>query len=102
VQYDLPSKERFTRSVTAPDGSTHLITMEGWYWNSLDWMHDCKGWTDRDFIEMAWESARDIQRHDQATFPNSIATTFAKMLEAHIWYRCCTFMNEEDGVCNDI
>ena len=53
MKYSLPHDQMHSRVITAPDGLNHVITMTGWYWNSLDWMHDETDWKNTDFIELA-------------------------------------------------
>jgi hypothetical protein len=49
MPYDLPSSDLFTRPIEGRDNVDHLITMPGWYWNSLDWLDAETRW-DRDHL----------------------------------------------------
>ncbi len=97
--YDRPSSESFTGRVEAPDGTIYLVVMEGWYWNSLDWIHENTEWNDRDFIRMAWNCAN--QPSDVIGDTRSLQSRFIYFFKAHIYYHMTDILNKEDGIIDD-
>lgn len=88
MPYDLPSFDVHTRIITGPDGQDYLIAMEGWYWNSLDWLHAHTDWKDSDFIGVAWRAARRTERegtmHHTGNFVAEMTLAFKIAIKTHM------------------
>lgn len=97
---ELLEDEIHTRIITAPDGTDYLVALPGWYWNSLDWMHVNTVWKDRDFIELAWSTAREVENDGLMKFPGNFGAEFSFAFKAHIWTRMVNLINIENGAAN--
>lgn len=98
--YDLPLDDLFSRVVNA-EGQDYLITMDGWHWNSLDWMNDKTNWVLQDFIEMALCTAKELEQNNAMTFPGNFPAEFMTAFKGHVYLRMKILINEENGLHND-
>lgn len=98
---ELPAEEVHTRIIKGLDGVDYLIAMEGWYWNSLDWMHANTDWKDSDFIEMGWSVARQMENDGTMKNPGNFPAEFAFGFKACIWSRMVNFISAENGAANN-
>lgn len=97
----LPPTEKYSRIVTAPDGMSYLITMEGWYWNALEWGHSEKGWEEKVIIKGAWNAAKQTEKDGTMNNPGNFPAEFAQAFEYYIWINTTDLLNKEDGIIND-
>ena len=75
--------------------------MDGWYWNSLDWMHDETDWKNADFIDLAWKTAKQMENDGTMENPGNFPAEFQLGFKYHIWFRMKDLINKEDGIVND-
>jgi hypothetical protein len=101
MKYSLSHDQMHSRIITAPDGIDHLITMGGWYWNSLDWMHNETDWKNSDFIGLAWKTAKQMENDGTMENPGNLLAEFQLAFKYHIWFRMKDLINKEDGIIND-
>ena len=101
MAYDLPHEEPHTRAVTAPDGMTHLITMDGWYWNALEWMDAEENWKKHEFFQLAWKTSKQMENDGTMMHPGDFASEFSAALTMHVWVRAMSFINKGKGIVND-
>jgi hypothetical protein len=101
MAYDLPSDETHTRLVTGLDGIDYLVALEGWFWNSLDWIHNNTDWHDTDFINLAWKAARAMENDGTMTHPGNFPAEFSLAFKASIWAHMVNLISAENGAANN-
>ena len=96
MPYDLPSDEVCSRTIRMPDETDHVIDMEGWYWNSLDWINDNTDWSLEDYIKLAWTSARELISEGTAKYPDDLMAEFVLCFKFAIKERMMKIIAEEE------
>ena len=79
-----------------PDETDHVIDMEGWYWNSLDWINDNTDWSLEDYIKLAWTSARELISEGTAKYPDDLMAEFVLCFKFAIKERMMKIIAEEE------
>lgn len=98
MPYDLPSFAPLSRVLRGENGLDHLITMEGWYWNSLDWMNDETEWKQADFVGMAWRAALEVENNGEAgNLQGNVVAAFTLCLKGSIKLRMDLLIAKEDA-----
>lgn len=91
----------YSRIVKAPNGIEYLVTLEGWYWNSLDWMITEDGWTLDSFTGSAWRVARKMEEAGTMNFPGDFKSEFQEALGMAIQEQMHVTLARIDGHEND-
>ncbi len=99
--YGLPEEELFTRTVKGPNGVDYLISMPGWYWNSLAWVDDHGDWREADFYKGAWRIAREIEDTYDIGGPGAFQVAFEGSLQRLIWLKMTEIIDRSKGISND-
>lgn len=93
-----PSEEVKSRKFTAPDDNIYTVHMEAWYWNSLDWMNNNTEWSERDFLELAWKTARQMENDGTMEHPGNFQEEFALAFKSHVGFRMTQLIEEEGKI----
>lgn len=101
MAYDIPSDDAISRIIKAPDGIDYIVTMDGWYWNSLDWMHENTDWKEADFINLAWRVSRQMENDGTMKHPGDFSSEFAYCFKAGVCLHMNDLINKENGLAND-
>lgn len=101
MAYNLPSDALFSRAITGPDDISYIVTMDGWHWNSLDWMRDNTEWKEKDFIELAWSVSRQMENDGTMKHPGDFPSEFSYCFMAGVCFRMKDLINKENGLAND-
>jgi hypothetical protein len=99
--YGLPEEEVVTRKVTGPNGVDYLLSMPGWYWNSLAWINDHTDLRATDMYMCAWRIAREIDDTYDIGGPGAFQVAFEGSLQRLIWFEMTDVINKANGISND-
>ncbi|MFZ6769801.1 hypothetical protein ACO0LM_22335 [Undibacterium sp. Di26W] len=94
-------EQPYTRTVVDPTGQAHEITLSGWYWASLDFLHDDVKIKDSDIIAKAWRSAKKMEAEGTMRRPGDLAHQFAESFRLLIWATVWGYLNKSWGLSND-
>lgn len=75
----------YSRIIKAPDDIDYLITLEGWYWNALDWMDEATPWDKDYFVRIAWRSAKLMEESGTMTHKGCLKSEFQTALKLGIY-----------------
>jgi hypothetical protein len=91
----------YSRLVRAPDGVDYLLNIEGWYWNSLDWLITERGWTQDSFVGTAWRAASRTQEAGDMLHPGVFKSEFETAFRMAIQEEIAVEGEREQGHTND-
>lgn len=81
MPYDLAADEPHARVLLGLDRAQHTVTMEGWYWNALDWLDAETSWKSEDCVRAAWTAAINAIRNRTTTNPGNFIADFTLALK---------------------
>ncbi|MFZ6769802.1 hypothetical protein ACO0LM_22340 [Undibacterium sp. Di26W] len=94
-------EEPYTRTVVDPTGHAHEITLSGWYWACLDWLHAETDYTDAEIIRLSWDGAKQMEAEGTMRRPGDLAFEFSESLRLTIWIATWGLINKAQGLSND-
>lgn len=94
-------KKLYSRIVKAPDGIEYLVTLKGWYWNTMDWLIEEDDWELETFTRPAWRIARKMEEAGTMSNPGVFKDEFERALADMIYEMTHQIMAREDGHEND-
>lgn len=94
-------EKSYSRIVAAPNGIEYLVSLKGWFWNSLDWLIAEEDWPLESFVRSAWIVARKMEEAGTMTFPGDFKSEFEKCLGMAIQEEMHVTLARIDGHEND-